>query len=71
MSPSNENSSLPKVEEGIDRAIPDALSMNGNVAQISMRDRGIVMTKEDLIKNLGTIAKHGTSSFLEQMHHIT
>ena len=35
--------------------------------QLSVTDNGIGMSREELIDNLGTIARSGTAEFLEQM----
>lgn len=34
---------------------------------LHVTDTGIGMTKDDLVKNLGTIAKSGTSEFFQKM----
>lgn len=52
---------------GGDTELGVAVSFNKSRKTISISDNGIGMSREDLVENLGTIARSGTAEFLKQM----
>eukprot|EP00274_Cyanoptyche_gloeocystis_P005351 CAMPEP_0196662306 /NCGR_PEP_ID=MMETSP1086-20130531/48112_1 /TAXON_ID=77921 /ORGANISM="Cyanoptyche gloeocystis , Strain SAG4.97" /LENGTH=254 /DNA_ID=CAMNT_0041997605 /DNA_START=43 /DNA_END=804 /DNA_ORIENTATION=+ len=57
--------------EGDTRKLEIMIEADKQGKTISIRDRGIGMTRADLINNLGTIAKSGTSKFLQAVGNST
>lgn len=73
---SNASDSMEKVRhlEGTEKHFKDAgeelqivLEADKDAGTVTLTDRGIGMTREELIENLGTIAHSGTKAFLEQI----
>lgn len=52
---------------GDEKKLAVYIEFDKDAKTISITDTGIGMTKEDLIKNLGTVAKSGTTQFLEMI----
>ncbi|PWA98354.1 40S ribosomal protein S4-3 [Artemisia annua] len=64
------------LREGDDNNLEIQINLDKESKILSICDRGVAMTKEDLIKNLGTIAKSRTSdmsstSFIAPLHVTT
>ncbi|XP_030028157.1 heat shock protein 75 kDa, mitochondrial [Manduca sexta] len=57
---------MPQLEE-TDRALAIKLTTDKQNRTITFQDTGIGMTKEELTQNLGTIARSGSKSFIEEI----
>ncbi len=73
---SNASDSMEKVRhlEGTEKNIKDAgdelnitLELDKEAKTLTLTDRGVGMTHDELVENLGTIAHSGTKAFLEQL----
>jgi molecular chaperone HtpG len=73
---SNASDSMEKVRylEGTEKNFKDAgddleitLELDKEAGTVTLTDRGVGMTREELAENLGTIAHSGTKAFLEQI----
>ena len=53
--------------EGAERELEIRISFDEEARTLTIADTGVGMTKEELIQNLGTVAKSGTSQFVEAM----
>eukprot|EP00958_Prasinococcus_capsulatus_P029189 scaffold7377_cov389-Prasinococcus_capsulatus_cf.AAC.37 len=53
--------------EGETRNLDIKVKIDKEKRVLSLTDKGIGMTKDELVRNLGTIAKSGTSTFLDKM----
>merc|ERR1719379_1055951 len=51
--------------EGENKKLEIKISIDKEKRTLTLRDRGVGMTKQDLIQNLGTVARSGTTQFVE------